>query len=65
MSAVIGEKVAWMSKGYVLPNIWKNTDWAVKCFGEWVSARVQRWTFGFVAKVRNRKGAPYLPRFIQ
>ena len=28
-----------MSKGYVSPNTHKNTDWAVRCFREWMSAR--------------------------
>ena len=38
-SAVSDEKMAVISKGYVPPNTQKNTDWAVRCFGEWVSAR--------------------------
>ena len=37
-TAVSDQEMAVISKGYVSLNTQKNTDWAVKCFQEWVSA---------------------------
>ena len=43
-NAVSDEKMAVMLKGYVPPNTQKNTDWAVRCFREWMSARNKKST---------------------
>lgn len=38
-SVVSDQTMAVMSNGYIPLNVQKNTDWAVKCFREWVSSR--------------------------
>ena len=38
-AAVSDENMAKIAKGYIPPNMQKNTDWAMRCFKEWVSTR--------------------------